>query len=74
MELIFSPLMAIRSISPLSRYNGASLFVIFLLLIGSNFVYVLADGESMEDGSGAKFPGCSNEFRKVRFAFAGIYQ
>ncbi|KAF3328089.1 signal peptide peptidase-like 2 isoform X3 [Carex littledalei] len=58
--------MAIRSISPFSLYNGASIFVIFLLSIGPNFVYVLGDGESMEDGSGAKYPGCSNKFRKVR--------
>lgn len=59
--------MAIRSISPFSLYNGASIFVIFLLSIGPNFFYVLGDGESMEDGSGAKYPGCSNEFRKVYF-------
>ncbi|KAJ4810078.1 signal peptide peptidase [Rhynchospora pubera] len=58
--------MAIRSISPFSLYNGALFFVIFLLSIGSNIVSVLADGESMEDGSGPKYPGCSNEFRKVR--------
>ncbi|XP_078167011.1 signal peptide peptidase-like 3 isoform X2 [Carex rostrata] len=65
-DLICSPVMAIRSISPFSLYNGASIFVIFLLSIGPNFFYVLGDGESMEDGSGAKYPGCSNEFRKVR--------
>lgn len=66
--------MAMRSISPFFLYNGASVLVIFLLSIGSNFVYVLGDGESMEDGSGAKYPGCSNEFRKVYFHFWGIDQ
>ncbi|KAJ3678307.1 hypothetical protein LUZ60_002110 [Juncus effusus] len=51
----------------LSSHKFGAIFVILLVVFGSDFVHgAKAEGESMEDGSGPRFPGCDNEFKKVR--------